>query len=85
MWWSNYLNIHTIIPLFSIFTFLYKIIDIQEIHDYSSDLIIKFKQKRYSFTYKVIKEDIYSNKLLLAYTLLPNKYWIPDNYMIETT
>ncbi|CAG8491304.1 9913_t:CDS:2, partial [Racocetra persica] len=32
-----------------------------------------------------IKEGTYSNKSLLAHTIPPNKYQIPDNYTIETT
>ncbi|CAG8771672.1 32238_t:CDS:1, partial [Racocetra persica] len=37
------------------------------------------------FLYKVIKEGTYPNKSLLAHTLPPNKYPIPDDYTIETT
>lgn len=59
--------------------------DTQEINNYPFDSVINYKQPRRSFSYKIIKEGTYPNKSLLAYTLPPNKYKIPDNYMIETT
>ncbi|GBC00396.1 hypothetical protein RclHR1_38400001 [Rhizophagus clarus] len=57
----------------------------EEIHNYPFNLVIKFKQPGRSFSYKVIKEGTYPNKESLAYTLPPNKYRIPDDYIIETT
>ncbi|GBC24730.2 hypothetical protein GLOIN_2v1482032 [Rhizophagus irregularis DAOM 181602=DAOM 197198] len=59
--------------------------DTQEIHNYPFDSIINFKKSGHSFSYKIIKEGTYPNKSLLAYTLPPNKYRIPDDYMVETT
>jgi len=59
--------------------------DAQEIHNYPIDPIINFKKPGHSFSYKIIKEGIYPNKSSLAYTLPPNKYRIPDDYIIETT
>ncbi|PKK61208.1 hypothetical protein RhiirC2_792161 [Rhizophagus irregularis] len=47
--------------------------------------VIKFKQPGRSFSYKIIKEGTYPNKSSLVYTLPPNKYRIPDNYVVETT
>ncbi|CAI2162765.1 13425_t:CDS:2 [Funneliformis geosporum] len=58
---------------------------VKEIHNYPFDPIIKFKQPRCSFSYKVIKEGVYPNKSSLAYTLPPNKYQISNNYIMETT
>ena len=58
---------------------------VEEIHNYPFDPIIKFKQPGRSFSYKVIKEGVYPNKSSLAYTLPPNKYRIPDDYIVETT
>ena len=60
-------------------------IKIEEVYNYPFDPVIKFKQTGRSFSYKIIKEGIYSNKSSLVYTLLPNKYRIPDNYVVETT
>ncbi|GET00585.1 hypothetical protein GLOIN_2v1478248 [Rhizophagus clarus] len=57
----------------------------EEIHNYPFNSVIKFKQPGRSFSYKVIKEGTYPNKESLAYTLPPNKYRIPDDYIIETT
>lgn len=57
----------------------------EEVHNYPFDPVIKFKQIGRSFSYKIIKEGIYPNKSSLVYTLLPNKYRIPDNYVVETT
>ncbi|GES99712.1 hypothetical protein GLOIN_2v1768393 [Rhizophagus clarus] len=57
----------------------------EEIHNYPFNSVIKFKQPWRSFSYKVIKEGTYPNKESLAYTLPPNKYRIPDDYIIETT
>ncbi|GBC36880.2 uncharacterized protein OCT59_003084 [Rhizophagus irregularis] len=57
----------------------------QEIHNYPFDPIINLKKSGHSFSYKIIKEGTYPNKSLLAYTLPPNKYQIPDDYMVETT
>ena len=57
----------------------------EEIHNYPFDPIIKFKQLGCSFSYKVIKEGIYPSKSSLVYTLTPNKYQIPDDYIVETT
>ncbi|PKY53560.1 hypothetical protein RhiirA4_547717 [Rhizophagus irregularis] len=59
--------------------------DTQEIHNYPFDPIINFKKSGHSFSYKIIKEGTYPNKSLLAYTLPPNKYRIPDDYIVETT
>src|ERR1043165_956028 len=56
-----------------------------EIHNYPYDPVIKFKQTGRSFLYKVIKEGTYPNKSSLVYTLPPNKYRIPDDYVVETT
>ncbi|PKB93976.1 hypothetical protein RhiirA5_439867 [Rhizophagus irregularis] len=55
--------------------------DVQEIHNYPFDPIINFKKSGHSFSYKIIKEGIYPNKSSLAYTLPPNSYQIPDNYI----
>ncbi|CAG8793291.1 24332_t:CDS:1, partial [Gigaspora rosea] len=59
--------------------------DTQEIHNYPADSIIKLNNQIVVFLYKVIKEGIYPNKPLLAYTRPPNKYQIPDDYTVETT
>ncbi|CAG8714880.1 42012_t:CDS:2 [Gigaspora margarita] len=58
--------------------------NMQKIHNYPVDSIIKFKQPNCRFLY-IIKEAIYPNKPFLAYTYLPNKYQIPDDYTVETT
>ncbi|GBC48166.1 hypothetical protein GLOIN_2v1783827 [Rhizophagus irregularis DAOM 181602=DAOM 197198] len=57
----------------------------EEIHNYPFDPVIKFKQQGRSFSYKIIKEGTYPNKESLVYTLPPNKYRIPNNYIVETT
>ncbi|CAB5096862.1 unnamed protein product [Rhizophagus irregularis] len=57
----------------------------EEVHNYPFDPVIKFKQPGRSFSYKIIKEGTYPNKSSLVYTLPPNKYRIPDNYVVETT
>ncbi|PKK58020.1 hypothetical protein RhiirC2_796984 [Rhizophagus irregularis] len=57
----------------------------EEIHNYPFNPVIKFKQQECSFSYKIIKEGTYPNKELLVYTLPPNKYRIPNNYIVETT
>ncbi|PKC53287.1 hypothetical protein RhiirA1_404413, partial [Rhizophagus irregularis] len=57
----------------------------EEIHNYPFDPVIKFKQQGRSFSYKIIKEGTYPNKESLVYTLPPNKYHIPNNYIVETT
>ena len=57
----------------------------EENHNYPSDPVIKFKQPGRSFSYKIIKKSTYPNKESLAYTLPPNKYRIPDDYIVETT
>ena len=59
--------------------------DTEEIHNYPFDPVIKFKQPGRSFSYKIIKEGVYPPSKSLAHTLPPNKYRIPDNYIIETT
>ncbi|CAG8657392.1 7252_t:CDS:2 [Cetraspora pellucida] len=68
------------------FDFLQKFNDYpQELGDYSKDSIILYKEKRQTFTYKIIKEGIYPPVPTLKYTLAPNKYKIPDNYIVKTT
>lgn len=57
----------------------------EEIHNYPFDPVIKFKQQGRSFSYKIIKEGTYPNKESLVYTLPPNKYRIPNDYIVETT
>jgi hypothetical protein len=56
----------------------------KEIHNYSFNPVIKFKQSECSFSYKIIKESIYPNKESLAYILSPNKYHISDGYFIKS-
>ncbi len=58
---------------------------VEEFHNYPFDPIIKFKQPGRSFSYKVINEGVYPSKSSLAYTLPPNKYRIPNDYIVETT
>ena len=57
----------------------------QEIHNYPFNPVIQFKQKGRSFSYRIIKEGVYPSKSSLAYTLRPNKYRIPNDYIVETT
>ncbi|CAG8596827.1 19188_t:CDS:2 [Racocetra persica] len=57
----------------------------QELGDYPKNSIILYKEKNRSFIYKIIKEGIYPMAPILKYTLAPNKYEIPDNYIVETT
>jgi len=52
---------------------------------YPQSSVIEAKTSSNKFTYRIIQEGIYPNNDILARTLKPNQYKIPDNYIIETT
>jgi len=81
----KFLHIILFLQFYRVFNYQIQMSDVQEIHNYPFDPIIKFKQQGRSFSYKIIKEGRYPSKAILAYTLPPKKYKIPDNYKIETT
>ncbi|CAG8701846.1 7235_t:CDS:1, partial [Cetraspora pellucida] len=56
----------------------------QETDTYPQNLIIKAQTKTYSFSYEIIQEGYYPLLPILAYTFLPNKYKIPDKYIVKT-
>ncbi|CAG8764823.1 9244_t:CDS:2 [Gigaspora rosea] len=57
----------------------------QETNTYPQNPIIKAQTKTYSFSYEIIQEGYYPLSPILAYTFPPNKYKIPDKYIVKTT
>ncbi|CAG8813608.1 36181_t:CDS:2 [Gigaspora margarita] len=56
-----------------------------ETKNYPKSSIIEAKTSCNKFKYHIIQEGIYPSKNILAYTLKPNQYRIPHNYVVETT
>ena len=56
-----------------------------ETHTYPENPIILYKTTKHSFTYKILQEGIYPKPPILAYTQLPNKYKIPNGYIVQTS
>ncbi|CAG8750267.1 26567_t:CDS:1, partial [Dentiscutata erythropus] len=52
---------------------------------YPQNSIIKAQTKTYSFSYEIIQEGYYPLSPILAYIFPPNKYKIPDKYIVKTT
>ncbi|RIB29633.1 hypothetical protein C2G38_2154893 [Gigaspora rosea] len=50
-----------------------------------SELQWDTQTKTYSFSYEIIQEGYYPLSPILAYTFPPNKYKIPDKYIVKTT
>src|SRR5687767_10147909 len=56
-----------------------------EEEDYPNNPIIKYKEKRRSYSYEIISEGKYPKPSICAYTDIQHKYKIPNGYEIKTT
>ncbi|RIB07130.1 hypothetical protein C2G38_2215361 [Gigaspora rosea] len=57
----------------------------KENSNYPKSKIIIYKTSKRSFKYNIIEPGFYPSKTYLAYTLKPNAYKIPNEYIVETT
>ncbi|CAG8498338.1 18089_t:CDS:2 [Racocetra fulgida] len=56
----------------------------QETDTFPQNPIIKAQTKTNSFSYEIIQEGYYPLSPILVYTFPPNKYKIPDKYIVKT-
>ncbi|RIB02653.1 hypothetical protein C2G38_2227254 [Gigaspora rosea] len=56
----------------------------KENSNYPKSKIIIYKTPKRSYKYNIIEPGFYSSKTYLAYTLKPNAYKIPNEYIVET-